>query len=103
MDGLAHRKHRKHHVAAVKQRSRGDADYRLGMAHAKDESWEAAIEAFERAIAVNRSDSVYWLNLAHARMRSGQFDRGAEDARRGASLAPGSDLALAIAAECLNA
>ncbi len=103
MDGLAHRRHRKHHVAAAKQRSRGDPDYQLGMAHAKDERWEAAIEAFERAVALNRSDSVYWLNLAHARMRSGQFDRGAEDARRGASLAPGSDLALAIAAECLNA
>jgi len=103
MDGLAHRHHRKRHVAAAKQRSRGDADYRLGMAHAKDERWEAAIEAFERAVAVSRSDSVYWLNLAHARMRGGQFDRGAEDARRGASLAPGSDLALAIAAECLNA
>src|SRR5258708_7698970 len=100
MQGLALRKHR---AAAGKQRPRGDAEYQRGMAHAKNDRWEAAIEAFERAVARRPSDNVYWLNLAHARVRCGQFDRGAEAALRGASLAPESDLALAVAAECLNA
>jgi protein O-GlcNAc transferase len=99
MQGLVHRKQ---HSAGRKRRP-GDAEYQLGMTHANHERWEAAIEAFERAVARNPSDSVYWLNLAHARMRCGQYDRGAEEARRGAALAPESDLALAIAAECLNA
>ena len=100
MQGLALRKHR---AAAGEQRPRGDAEYRRGMAHAKNDRWEAAIEAFERAVARRPSDDVYWLNLAHARVRCGQFDRGAEAALRGAALAPESDLALAVAAECLNA
>ncbi|HEY4039824.1 MAG TPA: tetratricopeptide repeat protein, partial [Burkholderiaceae bacterium] len=81
----------------------GEAQYQLGLSHAKGERWDHAIEAFEQAVARSPSDSVYWLNLAHARMRCGQYDQGAEEARRGASLAPESELALAIAAECLNA
>jgi protein O-GlcNAc transferase len=85
------------------RRRPGEAEYQLGLAHAKGERWEDAIQAFERAVARSPADSVYWLNLAHARMRCGQYDRGAEEARRGASLAPESELALAIAAECLNA
>jgi protein O-GlcNAc transferase len=100
MQGLALRKHR---AAAGKQRPPGDAEYQRGMAHAKNDRWEAALEAFERAVAAGPSDDVYWLNLAHARVRCGQFDLGAEAALRGASLAPESDLALAVAAECLNA
>jgi protein O-GlcNAc transferase len=81
----------------------GETDYQRGLSHAKDGHWQAALEAFERAVARNPADSVYWLNLAHARMRCGQYDPGAEAAQRGASLAPGSEPALAVAAECLNA
>lgn len=95
---------RKPHRAGLPKRRRpGEAEYQLGLSHAKGERWEAAIDAFEQAVAASPSDSVYWLNLAHARMRCGQYDQGAEEARHGASLAPESELALAIAAECLNA
>jgi len=81
----------------------GEADYQRGLSHANDGHWQAALQAFERAVARSPSDNVYWLNLAHARMRCGQYDRGAEAAQRGAALAPGSEPALAVAAECLNA
>jgi protein O-GlcNAc transferase len=81
----------------------GEANYRRGLLHAKDGHWQAALKDFERAVASNPSDSVYWLNLAHARMRCGQYDLGADAAQRGASLAPHSEPALAVAAECLNA
>jgi predicted O-linked N-acetylglucosamine transferase (SPINDLY family) len=91
------------HAPPQNRRRPGEVQYQLGLSHAKGERWEHAIEAFEQAVARSPSDSVYWLNLAHARMRCGQYDQGAEEARRGASLAPESELALAIAAECLNA
>ncbi|HEX4585481.1 MAG TPA: hypothetical protein VH183_11665 [Burkholderiaceae bacterium] len=79
----------------------GQADYQIGLALADLEQWKAAADAFERALACNAGDPVYWLNLAHARVRSGEFERGAEAARRGSSLAPDSELALCVAAECL--
>jgi protein O-GlcNAc transferase len=90
-------------VAPQNRRRPGETEYQLGLSYAKGERWEDAIEAFEQAVARGPKDSVYWLNLAHARMRCGQYDRGAEEARHGAALAPESELALAIAAECLNA
>jgi protein O-GlcNAc transferase len=80
----------------------GQAEYQLGLSMAGLGRWSAAASAFEQATARNESDAVFWLNLAHARMRCGQLERGAEAARRGAGLAPDSELALAVAAECLN-
>ena len=79
-----------------------EADYQLGLQLAKQDRWEAAAQAYERAVARHPSDSVFWLNLAHARIHCGQLDRGAEAARRGVELAPHSELALAVAAECLG-
>jgi protein O-GlcNAc transferase len=81
----------------------GEADYRAGLSLATQGRWEAASEAFERAVARRPSDSVFWLNLAHARIKCGQLDSGADAARRGFELAPNSDLCLAVATECLNA
>jgi protein O-GlcNAc transferase len=100
MQGLAGGAHR---ASPRKSRLMGETDYRRGLSHAKDGQWQAALRDFERATQHCPSDSVYWLNLAHARMRCGQYDLGAEAARQGASLAPDSELALAVAAECLNA
>jgi predicted O-linked N-acetylglucosamine transferase (SPINDLY family) len=100
MPGLARRTHRASRRPA---RPIGDADYQRGLAHAADGRWLAALQDFERAVARSPSDNVYWLNLAHARMRCGQYDLGADAAQRGALLAPESEAALAVAAECLNA
>ena len=100
MPGLARSTHRASRRPAQPM---GEADYRRGLLHAQDGQWQAALKDFERAVALNPSDSVYWLNLAHARMRCGQYDLGADAAQRGASLAPDSEPALAVAAECLNA
>ena len=100
MPGLARSTHRASRRPAQPM---GEADYRRGLLHARDGQWQAALKDFERAVARNPSDSVYWLNLAHARMRCGQYDLGADAAQHGASLAPHSEPALAVAAECLNA
>src|SRR5437870_2466708 len=100
MPGLARSMHR---ASGRRSAPIGEADYQRGLSHAKDGRWQAALKDFERAVARSPSDNVYWLNLAHARMRCGQYDLGAEAAKRGASLAPDSEPALAVAAECLNA
>ena len=100
MPGFARSTHR---TARRPARPIGDADYRRGLGNAAGGRWQAALQDFERAVARSPSDSVYWLNLAHARMRCGQYDLGADAAQRGALLAPDSEPALAVAAECLNA
>jgi predicted O-linked N-acetylglucosamine transferase (SPINDLY family) len=100
MDGLARGTQR---ASPRKRPAAGEADYQRGLLHARGERWEAAIGCFERAVARSPCDSVFWLNLAHARMKCGRFDSGAEAARRGHQLAPDSDLSLAVAIECLNA
>ncbi len=100
MPGLARSTHR---AARRPARPLGEADYQRGLSHAKNGCWQAALQAFERAVARSPSDNVYWLNLAHARMRCGQYDLAADAAQRGAALAPHSEPALAVAAECLNA
>src|ERR1700752_5171893 len=99
MQGLARRMRRASHRAAPA----GEADYRQGLAYGKDGRWQDALRSFERAVARNPSDSVFWLNLAHAQMRCGHYDDGAQSAQKGARLAPQSEPALAVAAECLNA
>ncbi len=100
MHGPARRRHRGTPRAPIHA---GEAAYRAGLQHSKDGRWQEAGAAFEQAVARSPSDHVYWLNLAHARMRCGRFDDGAEAALRGAELAPASDRALAVAFECLNA
>ncbi len=84
------------------RRPAAEADYQLGLALASQGRWSAAASAFERATARSDRDPVFWLNLAHARIRCGELERGADAARHGADLAPDSELALAVAAECLN-
>jgi predicted O-linked N-acetylglucosamine transferase (SPINDLY family) len=79
----------------------GQAEYQTGLALADQGQWKAAADAFARAVDCCAGDSVYWLNLAHARVRCGEFEGGAQAARRGACLAPESELALCVAAECL--
>jgi len=99
MHGLARSMHR----ASRRPTPAGEADYQQGLAHAKDDRWQDALRAFQRAVVRNPSDSVFWLNLAHAQMRCGHYDDGAQSAQKGATLAPHSEPALAVAAECLNA
>ncbi|MBV8211471.1 MAG: tetratricopeptide repeat protein [Burkholderiaceae bacterium] len=99
MQGLARSMRRASHRPAPA----GEADYRQGLADGNDGRWQDALRSFERAVARSPSDSVFWLNLAHAQMRCGHYDDGAQSAQRGAKLAPQSEPALAVAAECLNA
>jgi predicted O-linked N-acetylglucosamine transferase (SPINDLY family) len=100
MQGLARRSSRPAHRGAGPA---GQSDYRRGLALAGQAQWPAAAGAFERAVAANASDPVYWLNLAHARIKCGELDRGAAAAHRAARIAPHSELTLAVATECLNA
>ena len=99
MQGLARRGHR---GTLRAPRQKGEAEYQAGLQHAGDGRWEAAREAFGRAVAANASDHVYWLNLAHARIKCGDAEGGAEAAQRVAAITPRSAAALAAVSECLN-
>jgi protein O-GlcNAc transferase len=81
----------------------GQSEYMRGLALAEQEQWTAAAAVFERAVGRNPLDPVYWLNLAHARIRCGDVEGGAEAARRAAAITPLSESTLAVICECLNA
>ncbi|HYA65980.1 MAG TPA: tetratricopeptide repeat protein, partial [Burkholderiaceae bacterium] len=74
--------------------------YFLGLAHARELRWIQAAEAYEAAVAAAPDDSVIWLNLAHARLKLEDLERGAAAASRAVALDPGSALGLTIAAQC---
>ena len=80
-----------------------DAAYFRGLAHAREQRWAEAADAYEAAVAAAPSDSVMWLNLAHARLKLEDLDRGAAAASRALALDPASELGLTIAAQCLAA
>jgi predicted O-linked N-acetylglucosamine transferase (SPINDLY family) len=100
MQGLARPTHRPANRGTAKT---GQSDYHRGLALAARDDWAAAAVAFEKAVARSARDPVYWLNLAHARIRCGDLERGADAARHAAQMAPDSELSLAVAFECLNA
>ncbi|HYA65981.1 MAG TPA: tetratricopeptide repeat protein, partial [Burkholderiaceae bacterium] len=79
------------------------SDYLRGLQLAKRECWAQAAEAFHQATRRNPDDAVFWLNLAHARVKLGELEQGVIAARRAAALDPHSELAISIATQCLAA
>ncbi len=100
MQGLARSKQR---APARQPRRSGEAEYQRGLTLASQDRWAEAAAAFEQAVAVAPGDAVFWLNLAHARIKCGNLEQGAEAAHRAAKIEPESELTLAVAADCLNA
>jgi len=91
-------------VARARKRDpRAEADYRRGLEHAKHERWAQAVDAHRRAAKRNPDDAVFWLNLAHAHVKLGEFDRATDAARRAIAIDPQSELAVTIATQCLAA
>lgn len=88
---------------ASKRCARAESDYLRGLQLAERERWAQAAEAFDQATRGNPDDAVFWLNLAHARVKAGDLERGAIAARRAAALDPHSELAISIATQCLAA
>ncbi|HUN92742.1 MAG TPA: hypothetical protein VMU33_11835 [Burkholderiaceae bacterium] len=82
--------------------STADAAYKRGLAAAADSRWHDAEAAFEQAIGARPDDAVYWLNLAHARVKLGAADAAADAALRGVKLAPTHAVGVSIAIRCLN-
>ena len=88
---------------ASKRCARAESDYLRGLQLAKRERWAQAAEAFDQATRRNPDDAVFWLNLAHARVKLGDLEQGVIAARRAAALDPHSELAISIATQCLAA
>ncbi len=88
---------------ANKRSARAESDYLRGLQLAKRECWALAADAFDQATKHNPDDAVFWLNLAHARVKLGDLEQGVAAARRAAALDPHSELAISIATQCLAA
>lgn len=101
---LAHSAAPRTGVARSRRRdARAEAEYRRGLEHLQAERWGPAAEAFGRAARRCPDDAVFWLNLAHVHVKTGELERGAEAARRAVALDPTSELAVSIASQCLAA
>jgi predicted O-linked N-acetylglucosamine transferase (SPINDLY family) len=96
--------HRKPAVMpAARRNPQAEADYLRGLALTKKDLWAQAADAFASAAARNPDDAVFWLNLAHARVKLGDLESAADAARRAAALDPKSEIAISIASQCLTA
>jgi protein O-GlcNAc transferase len=89
-------------TAAVRDR-RAEEDYRRGLALAARQEWTQAARAYRSAVDRNPDDAVFWLNLAHALVRTGELEQAADAARRAVALDPKSELGVSIATQCLAA
>ncbi len=88
---------------ALKRHPRAESEYRRGLDLAKTENWEQAALAFARATQKNPDDAVFWLNLAHARVKLGELNLAADAARSAVAIDPHSELAICIATQCFAA
>jgi len=91
-------------VARAPQRDpRAESEYRRGLKLGEQGRWADAEKAFVRATQLSPLDAVFWLNLGHARVKTGALERAAEAAHRAIALDPKSELAVSIATQCLAA
>jgi predicted O-linked N-acetylglucosamine transferase (SPINDLY family) len=90
-------------MPAARRNPLAEADYLRGLALTRQDRWLQAAEAFASATAHNPDDAVFWLNLAHARVKLGDLELAAEAARRAVELDPKSEIGVSIASQCLAA
>lgn len=83
--------------------ARAEAHYQHGLRLAKEARWPQAAAAFELALKRTPDDAVFWLNLAHARVKLGALEAAVLAARRALAIDPHSELAVNIATQCLAA
>ena len=90
-------------MPAARRKPQAEADYLRGLALTKQDRWSEAALAFASATRGNPDDAVFWLNLAHAKVKTGELDEAADAARRAAEIDPHSEIAVSIASQCLAA
>jgi len=90
-------------LPAPRRHPQAEADYLRGLALTRQDRWAQAADAFGRATLRNPDDAVFWLNLAHAKVKLGELDDAADAARRAAQIDPSSEIAISIASQCLAA
>jgi tetratricopeptide (TPR) repeat protein len=90
-------------VRRARRDGRSEADFRQGLECSRKGQWDQAAKAFARAAGRCPEDAVFWLNLAHARVKLGELEGAVEAARRAIALDPDSEQAVAIATQCFSA
>jgi predicted O-linked N-acetylglucosamine transferase (SPINDLY family) len=79
-----------------------ESTFQQGLRLASRGNWQAAARAFEAVAAARPDDPLAWLNLADARVKQGDFERGAQAACRAVALDPRCERGLDIAARCFE-
>ena len=79
----------------------GHRHWQHGVELLREQQWPAAARAFGRATRAAPRDVLYWVNLAHAQRRSGQFARAVVTARRALQLDEAHPVALRVLGDCL--
>jgi len=82
--------------------ARAERLFRQGLALAERKCWTEAARSYESALARCPKDFLLWLHLARARLKLDEFTTGADAACRALALEPGNELALKIAATCMQ-
>jgi predicted O-linked N-acetylglucosamine transferase (SPINDLY family) len=83
-------------------RNRGHRHWQQGVALSRRNQWPQAARAFDRATQASPRDALYWINLAHAQHRAGDFDAAVTAARRALALEPADPISLRLLADCLG-
>jgi predicted O-linked N-acetylglucosamine transferase (SPINDLY family) len=90
-------------MPAARRNPQAEAHYLRGLALTRIDQWAQAADAFASAVAKNPDDAVFWLNLAHAKVKLGELEAAADAAQRAAEIDPTSEIAVSIASQCLAA
>jgi predicted O-linked N-acetylglucosamine transferase (SPINDLY family) len=72
-----------------------------GMDHVASQNWDAAVSAFSRATEEAPTDTLYWMNLANAQRRAGDWVQALASAQRVLSVDAQDALALRVKGDCL--
>ncbi|HQD83396.1 MAG TPA: tetratricopeptide repeat protein [Quisquiliibacterium sp.] len=79
-----------------------EAFWRKGLAQADALDWAAAEHSFARAVELAPRDVLFWINLANAQRKRGEFRTATESARRAFELDRANLLACKLYATCLS-
>ncbi len=90
------------HAAHGRRTAAAEAFWRKGLAQADGLDWAGAERSFARAVELAPRDVLFWINLANAQRKRGEFRVATESARRAFELDRANLLACKLYATCLS-
>ncbi len=97
----SHRGSGARHAPPGRRAAAAEEFWRKGLAQAGVFDWAAAERSFARAVELAPRDSLFWINLANAQRKRGEFRLATESARRAFDLDRSNLLACKLYGNCL--